>query len=159
MNDAYINAGNKPLSATALANQLFGANNLNEDEKSNALRGLLIIRGLFDITGVDTDAPKLRVHNFFRNVEGIWTSVHSGDNTTPVDTIFQEPVAKDANGNRVLELLYCEKCGTTMWGGKRMEIAPVSDGNIITQMDAITTDGFIEILGNDTDLESLTEKG
>jgi DEAD/DEAH box helicase domain-containing protein len=154
--DAYGNCGDRPLSADVLAESLFVGLQV---DRMQALRGLLILRGLFDVTRIETNAPKLRIHLFFRNVEGIWSSVHSDDLTTPSDKLFQEPLLKDLGGNKVLELLYCEKCGTTMWGGKRMDIISSSDENTISEHDANSPEGLIEIIGNDSNLEDLPEKG
>ena len=45
--------------------------------------------------------------------------------------------------HRVLELLYCEQCGTTLFGGRRLRLA---DGN------------GIELLNHDPDIEGVPDR-
>lgn len=105
-----------------------------------ALRGLLIARGLFDDENITTSLPSFRLHYFFKNIEGLWASTKSisgtGDERT-VGKLFPTPRIIDDGGNRVLELLYCEHCGTVFFGGSRM---PLDNGE--TEM--LTTDPDIE---------------
>jgi DEAD/DEAH box helicase domain-containing protein len=106
----------------------------SKDVLQNALRGLLIARALFDDTEYLNikipDArklPRFRFHYFFRNIEGMWASVKPDDiNASFVDLdrtagrIYSTTRINSEKGNRVLELLYCDNCGTTLFGGSRL---------------------------------------
>ena len=110
-----------------------------EDELRAAAEGLVIARGLFDQFGnkykIETDLPRLRFHFFFKNIGGLWATVDKCDwkNEMPVGKLHNNPKLIDENnGHRVLEVLYCESCGSVFYGGKRHEengsryILPVS---------------------------------
>ena len=96
-----------------------------------AARGLLYARGIAGTVSL----PSFRLHLFFRNVEGLWACTSSqclqGVNLTDGRTVG--PLFLDSRvlcerpyeRHRVLELLYCEQCGTTLFGGNRMTL---SDG-------------------------------
>ena len=148
----------RPIAASEFAKKLFEHIIFTNEERMKAFRGLLILRGLFDASDKETNAPRIRVHYFFKSIEGIWASTNSSNpEVTPIGKLYGEPVTKDSDGNKVLELLYCETCGTTMFGGKRLELAEQTDGGIIANPG--DTIGFIEMLPNESDLESLPEKG
>lgn len=102
-----------------------------------ALRGLLITRALLDEPGFknineaipdDRKLPRFRFHYFFRNIEGIWASVNVDDidNSNFLDEertagkLYPTTRITSDQGNRVLELLYCDNCGTTLFGGSRL---------------------------------------
>lgn len=107
-----------------------------KEDLQKALGGLLITRALFDEKAYenisnaipeDRRLPRFRFHYFFRNIEGLWASIKPGD----VDLRFKDPERtagrlypttriKSESGNRVLELLYCDNCGTTLFGGSRL---------------------------------------
>ena len=109
----------------------------SKEDLQNALRGLLISRAILDEPQFKAIAdsipeerklPRFRFHYFFRNIEGIWASVKADDINNP-DFIDGERTAgklypttriNSESGNRVLELLYCDNCGTTMFGGSRL---------------------------------------
>jgi ATP-dependent helicase YprA (DUF1998 family) len=76
-------------------------------------------------------APVLpvRVHIFFRNVQGIWTCSNRGctqvawnDREISVGRLFDRPTTTCQCGSRVLEMLYCEPCGEIFLGGYRRRI-------------------------------------
>ena len=109
----------------------------NKEDLQNALRGLLIARAMLDEPDLSTIAdaipderklPRFRFHYFFRNIEGIWASVKADDidNTTFVDgertagKLYSTTRINTERGIRVLELLYCDNCGTTLFGGSRL---------------------------------------
>lgn len=110
-----------------------------ENELRDATEGLVIARGLFDQFGkkykLDTDLPRLRFHFFYKNIGGLWATVDKCDwkNGMPVGKLHNNPkLIDEENGHRVLEVLYCETCGSVFYGGKRYEnngdlyIMPVS---------------------------------
>ena len=107
----------------------------SQDDLQNALRGLLIARAMFDETqfaNIDIPEnrklPRFRFHYFFRNIEGMWASVRADDidNAEYADTertagkLYSTTRINSEAGNRVLELLYCDNCGTTLFGGSRL---------------------------------------
>lgn len=116
--------------ATALSNvttALFGIDNPASQE---ALRGLLFARAWSDVLhlpkGVSIDAPAVRVHTFFRSIEGLFApaTAPSEARRTPVGPITidrgaRAPGPDDELPPRQLELLYCECCGEIFFGGLR----------------------------------------
>ncbi|MFN6379738.1 MAG: DEAD/DEAH box helicase [Flavobacteriales bacterium] len=112
-------------------------NTTNKEDLQNALRGLLIARAMFDEPEFqavassipdDRKLPRFRFHYFFRNIEGIWASVKADDidNATFADgertagKLYSTTKINSERGNRILELLYCDNCGTTLFGGSRL---------------------------------------
>ncbi|MDP2338930.1 MAG: DEAD/DEAH box helicase [Bacteroidota bacterium] len=105
-------------------------------EISNALRGLLIARALIDDSKFaplvtvpeERRLPRFRFHYFFRNIEGLWASVNTNelyrqeyaDGERTCGKLYHHSRINSEKGNRVLELLYCENCGTTLFGGSRL---------------------------------------
>lgn len=122
----------------------------NQEVLQDALRGLLIARALLDEPAFariqtsipdDRKLPRFRFHYFFRNIEGMWASVKPDD----VDEVYKQDEAyrneerttgrlysttriNSENGNRVLELLYCDNCGTVLFGGSRLVTVNDADG-------------------------------
>lgn len=119
-----------------------------------AARGLLYARGICDqVGGVSAILPSFRMHWFFRNVEGLWACTSAscqsrgagGDGRTAGPLFLDSRILCDTpdERHRVLELLYCEQCGTTLFGGSRM---PLADG------------GGWELLTADPDIEGIPDK-
>lgn len=113
-----------PVNMPYFSVSLFGIGNL--DELKKAVRGLLIVRSLFDepryknITSNGISLQRFRFHYFFRNIEGLWASSYvQNDLERTVGKLYPEPKIKSDEGHRILELLYCDKCGTVFVGGKR----------------------------------------
>lgn len=117
----------------------------NKEDLINALRGLLIARALLDEKGFESIAkaipderklPRFRFHYFFRNIEGLWASVKPddvdaeySDNERTNGKLYSTTRINSENGNRVLELLYCDNCGTTLFGGSRLVTKNESGNN------------------------------
>lgn len=101
-----------------------------------ALRGLLISRAMFDETAFAVIAnsvaeerrlPRFRFHYFFRNIEGLWAAVDLDDvelqfrdTERTAGKLYSTTRITSEKGNRVLEMLYCDNCGTTLFGGSRL---------------------------------------
>lgn len=126
---------------------------LNEEELYQAARGLLIARSLYDepqyknlFQQAGRSLQRFRFHYFFRNVEGMWASTSQENREDPrtVGKLYPAPRIKSEDGHRVLELLYCDNCGTTFFGGKRG--AP-GDSN-----------AFCELLPVSPNIEGIPEK-
>lgn len=113
----------EPESANALGryfvDYLFG--NM-KDESVKAAEGLVIIRGLYDIFDKVDCGPmqRFRFHLFYRNIDGLWATLEKYDEEKgrPVGKLHAHSYEIDGD-KRVLELLYCEQCGTLFYGGKR----------------------------------------
>jgi DEAD/DEAH box helicase domain-containing protein len=126
---------------------------VNEEELCQAARGLLIARSLFDepqyknlFQQVGRSLQRFRFHYFFRNIEGIWasTSPENPEDSRTSGKLYPVPRIKSEDGHRVLELLYCDNCGTTLFGGKRG--APGD------------TNAFCELLPVSPNIEGIPEK-
>lgn len=122
--------------------------------RADAIRGLLLARGMAADAGAAKGLPSLRFHWFFRNIEGLWACTMPGcgcsaehlDGTRPAGKLYPRSSILCDNPDhkhRVLELLYCEQCGTIFFGGSRLRSA---DGN------------GLEMLSNDPDIEGLPDK-
>ncbi len=90
----------------------------------SAVKGLFAVRGA---APASSKLPQLRLHLFFRNLEGLWASAapslgcadDEADGQRTCGRLFPAPRIR-WEGHRVLELLYCEQCGTTLFGGARL---------------------------------------
>ncbi|MCE5285179.1 MAG: DEAD/DEAH box helicase [Pelosinus sp.] len=128
----------KAVSLWDFSQNIFG----NYPEWRKAVRGLLISRGLFDAIHAKTSLPSFRLHYFFRNIEGLWASTKPLTGR-PVGELFpSSQIICRTTGHRVLELLYCEHCGTVMLGGSRLKQA----------------NGSIEMLATDPDIEGIPDR-
>lgn len=106
------------------------------------------LRGLFQwrdrVHGPDQLA--VRLHWFYRNVEGLWACIDptcgvvDGDDHRRIGRLLGQPAITCPSGNqpsdelrhRVLEALYCERCGTTFLGGTRIPIKGQGDELLVT---------------------------
>ena len=120
---------------------------------NDAIRGLLIARGIASMQESAILLPSFRLHLFFRNIEGLWACVLPGcqceashlDDVRPTGKLFSQNRILCGNPDcqhRVLELLYCEQCGTVFFGGSKLR----------------HPNGGIEILSTDPDIEGLPDK-
>lgn len=134
------------------ANSLFGEE--KEEDVVKAAEGLVILRGLYDIFdektyGVNSGAmQRFRFHLFYRNIDGLWATLDKYDeeNDRPVGNLHAHP--RDVDGEkRVLELLYCEQCGTLFYGGKRHAYKELGTNKWLT-----------DILPTSSNLEDLPER-
>ena len=73
----------------------------------------------------------VRVHIFFRNVQGIWACSNPAcpeaswtNGEIRIGQLYDRPTITCGCGSRVLEMLYCEPCGDIFLGGFRRELQP-----------------------------------
>lgn len=132
------------------ASSLFGEN--NDDDIAKAAEGFVILRGLYDIFdrktyGVDCgQMQRFRFHLFYRNIDGLWATLNKYQEDKPVGRLHAH--SRDIDGeNRVLELLYCEQCGTLFYAGKRHAYSEQSTNRWLT-----------DILPTSSNLEALPER-
>lgn len=103
--------------------------NSDKESMKSAAEGLIIARGLFDIFGKSFEStntlPRFRFHFFFKNINGLWATVDKCDweHNKPVGKLHDTPkiIDEENKNRRVLELLYCESCGSIFYGGRRYE--------------------------------------
>ncbi|MFC1743356.1 DEAD/DEAH box helicase [Candidatus Riflebacteria bacterium] len=99
---------------------------LARENLETATTGLL--RGIASTK--DDSLPCFRLHWMVKSVDGIWASVDpttatdkGSDSHRTVGELFGEPGKfQDEKGNRVLEVLYCDCCGTLFFAGYRCEV-------------------------------------
>ncbi|MHB1687814.1 MAG: DEAD/DEAH box helicase [Ignavibacteriaceae bacterium] len=122
----------------------------SKEDLQKAFRGLLIARALLDEKIFETISnsvleerklPRFRFHYFFRNVEGVWASVKAddfnnqlySDGERTVGKLYHSSKIKSEDNNRILELLYCDNCGTVLFGGSRL-ITRDEKGNLTFEL-------------------------
>ena len=84
-----------------------------------ATRGLFYAMG--SIRSSNIALPRLRFHWMAKNVDGLWATpaLDSSDSRRRVGPLYPEP-ALSAKGDRLLEVLYCECCGTQLLSGNKI---------------------------------------
>jgi Lhr-like helicase len=128
----------KAVSLDDFGKRLFG-DGIDENERRKAVRGFLIARGLYESDAM----PTMRLHWFFRNIEGLWAAAKPKTNPDgrPVGELYSQPrILNKEMDSRVLELLYCENCGVVYLGGSWQ-----SDGNSI---ELVSEDPYFEGIPN-----------
>lgn len=161
MEKRLLHACNLEMNVPAVPLEEFGENLFGDkvrgDELRQAVRGVFIARGICDEArsveeviekfGKQSHLPSFRFHFLFRNVDGLWASTmrpkSSVDGRT-VGELYVHPqiISNQDERRRVLEILYCEHCGTLYFGGSRFQI----------------NENELEILSTDPDIEGLPDK-
>lgn len=113
----------------------------SDAELSFATRGLLAALGALPTDHASSErAPRFRLHLLARNVDGLWCSssvdslpehLQSAANCEGrhAGTLYPEATRfADDGGNRIVELLYCECCGTTFFGGYLIPVRNAGGG-------------------------------
>ena len=93
-----------------------------------ALKGLLLLRSLFDDREDDFKRlmPRIRFHFFFRNQDFLYSKAGV------IDGLLMDCTKNKVDGRHVVQNLYCQECGTLFYGGRRLqkngriEILPLS---------------------------------
>jgi DEAD/DEAH box helicase domain-containing protein len=86
-------------------------------------------RGLFFAMGSDAarslSLPRLRFHWMAKNIDGLWATpaLDGADARRRVGPLSPEP-ALSLQGSRLLEVLYCECCGTQLLCGNKIPLSP-----------------------------------
>lgn len=161
MENRLLHACNIELNAPAVPLEDFGRNlfgdSISEEELREAVRGVFISRGVCDEArsienvpdkfGKQSPLPSFRFHLLFRNVDGLWASTIPSKNVNEERTIgelYAHPqiISDHVERKRVLEVFYCEHCGTLYFGGNRFQI----------------NKNELEILPTDPDIEGLPDK-
>ena len=130
---------------SGFSRRLFGQA-CDDETAIEATRGLLIAR---DLCGQTSRLPSFRVHWFFKNIEGLWACTSPGCGCPSVEMEANRTTGQlfrnsrilcndQMTPHRVLEMLYCEVCGTTLFGGSRFTL-PANQG-----WELLTADADIE---------------
>ena len=133
----------KAVTVSDFSSRLFP--NLSEERRLLAVRGILAALSLWEH---EKNLPRFKFHWFFRNFEELWCcpvkncgcDQESVDEYRSVGRLYVDshlPVKCDDN-HRLLEMLYCDQCGTTFVGGHRR---------------VVENDGWEELTANDPELE------
>ncbi len=134
----------RAVSLNQFAEEIFGE--ASEEIRIKAVQGLLIARSIFDKKNIPHSLPSFRLHYFFRNIEGLWSSIKPHENTSdnsPVGELYPSSRIISDEGNRILELLYCEHCGTVFLGGNKL---------------LLQGEGELELLATTPDIEGIPER-
>lgn len=131
----------RAVSLDSFSEKLFGTH-IKKEERNLALTGLFTARELCDTKKELSNLPSFRFHWFFRNIEGLWASTALETPAHPIGKLYAKPDIVDSRGKRILELLYCEQCGTVFYGGNRMKLA----------------DGSLELLVTHPDIEGIPDR-
>ena len=118
----------RAVSLTEFVSGLFG-NSAPESDCNRAARAFLAARGMSHES--TSRLPGLRLHWMFRNIEGLWAASRpaptANDPGRTAGRLFLQPVTF-SDGARVLDLLFCEQCGTTLFGGNRLSLSDYNEG-------------------------------
>ncbi|MDP7980345.1 DEAD/DEAH box helicase [Bacillus sp. WLY-B-L8] len=142
LNACKVDGRIRAVSIDSFSKKVFG-DKVDVPQRDSALSGLFKARELCDTENSNSSLPSFRFHWFFRNIEGLWASTQIDQSKgRPVGRLYSQPEIVDENGRRILELLYCEQCGTAFYGGNRMEFS----------------DGEFEMLVTSPDIEGIPDK-
>lgn len=99
-----------------------------------AIRGLLSFVDFVSGKYKDQlELPKFRLHFMCQNVPGLWASTNPDSIDSQYESMIEaeerfagklypsDSLINDSEGNRILELLYCDCCGTSFYGGYFIE--------------------------------------
>ena len=133
----------RAVSLTDMAKRLFPGHSL--DAARQAVRGVLLTSSLLEQYERKRTIPSFRIHCFFRNIEGLWASskpLRDTPDHRPIGKLYPDTRIISHDGHRVLELLYCEHCGTVFFGGQKL----------------VTPEQEIELLSTSPDIEGIPER-
>ncbi|HEU6445186.1 MAG TPA: DEAD/DEAH box helicase [Gaiellaceae bacterium] len=147
---ASVGGAARAVPFSTFSRRLFGPD-LESGASWNAGRGLLFARSYCDREGEPSFLPSFRLHFFFRNIEGLWACAAPNcgverederDPSRPCGSLTTDPPVLCRHSHRMLELLYCEQCGTLLVAGSRL---------------TLHTGGW-ELLRTDPDVEGIPDR-
>ena len=136
LSQACVRSGEvRAVPLTEFAANFFGVPN-DHAGLTEAARGLLVLRGMLTKS---TALPSFRMHWFFRNIEGLWACTQPGcrcrQGERPIGSLYANTRIQclaEEQKHRVLELLYCEQCGTILFGGNRLTLKHHAGWELLT---------------------------
>ena len=110
-----------PKPQSAVAARLFSS--LDNGEQLPALSSLFQSISYARENSLSLNLPRFRFHWMAKNIDGIWATIKpkGDDNRRRVGTLLPECKLTWEN-NRVLEILYCECCGTQLLCGSKIAL-------------------------------------
>ena len=138
LNACTVDGQLRAVAFSSFCDSIFGTQH-SVAQRHIAGRGLLIARSLCG--SQNTHLPTFRIHLFYKNIEGLWACTMPGcsceaySDDRPVGRLFENTrILCDAEKpkHRVLELLYCEQCGTLLLGGSRLPLPNNSGWELLT---------------------------
>lgn len=120
---AFRNGGARARSLEYIASRWFPSLSDASDRRA-AVRGLFVALG--SKTAGALKLPRLRFHWMAKNIEGLWAtpSLHPQDFRRRVGQLMPEAALNFGN-SRLLEVLYCECCGTQLLCGNKIPLTPL----------------------------------
>jgi len=118
--NACVNEDGDPsaASSSSIGKKLFPG--LDEAKREPALSGLLA--GI--AVAASDDLPRIRAHLFFRAIQGLWACSNPGCSEVTgeregrtIGRLYEQPHYLCKCGGRILEFLYCQRCGDAFLGG------------------------------------------
>ena len=96
---------------------------LSPEERITATRGLFCAIGSDDAKAKKLAIPSLRFHWMAKNIDGLWATIglREEDGNRRVGDLLPERKLS-IKGQRVLEVLYCECCGTQLLCGNKISL-------------------------------------
>jgi DEAD/DEAH box helicase domain-containing protein len=119
---AFRDGGIQARSLNCLAGRWFSVLG-NDADMQTAARGLFFALGSKAASGLKF--PRLRFHWMAKNIEGLWATpaLHPTDKRRRVGQLMPE-AALSLGDSRLLEVLYCECCGTQLLCGNKIPLTP-----------------------------------
>lgn len=113
----------RAIGVTALSRSLFAALP-TDSERMAALRGLFFALANPCAQDSGWNVPRFRFHWMAKNIDGLWAVAgkRPDDPARRVGKLFPEPTLLSGDG-RVLEVLYCECCGTQLLCGNKVVLS------------------------------------
>lgn len=111
----------KAMESRKISNKLFGT----DARAMEALESLLVALGKLD-NGKESSLQPIRLHYFFRNIEGMWACTNHLCSEVapdlrydgrPIGRIYRSPQTLCKCGSVILELIVCRQCGEIYFGG------------------------------------------
>lgn len=95
----------------------------DDGDKQTATRGLFVALG--SNAAKQLKLPRLRFHWMAKNIDGLWATpaLHPSDSRRRVGQLMPE-AALSLGDSRLLEVLYCECCGTQLLCGNKIPLTP-----------------------------------
>lgn len=129
------------------------------EERHRATEGLFAMLAVASSTGLlESPLPRFRFHWMARNIDGLWATIRPSESRADarrlVGSLLPEPRLNLAGSDlgRVLEVLYCECCGTQLLCGNKTEFHETTKGP------AKRTKTRFELTAMPSDLDGLPER-
>jgi hypothetical protein len=150
-----INGQIRARSLDAIADFWFAAH--PKEQRVSAARGLFRALGSEYARYLKLSFPRLRFHWMAKNIDGLWATIKpvEGDNKRRTGRLLPDRKLTFEN-HRVLEVLYCDCCGTQLLCGNRVTRRPPIPGLPPTEFELTSLEAQIDGLPEST-LETRTD--